>query len=780
MAKKKLTDRILNFFGLGKRAVGGTSSQASLFGKGKQTVQFNENWLSNLSFIPRRAYRNVDIEDVLEAKHLNSAQILELLSDIDPDVSMALWNTLRLSNKGWNIKVYKQTSDNIIDTRGQKLVDNFVLEINKGSGGLNNIINQMHRSAFLQGAICGEAVMDGNLKKVIDLAPTNPHTIYFKVDPDDGTLKTYQYQLKPKEGATVLDNNYVELNTERFWYIPLDPAIGDPYGRGPATAAIADVFFNLKVMFDLRKVIHSQGWPRLDVTVMSDTLRANAPESIKMDEDKLNEFINKQLKEIESTYNSVKPDDTYIHLDAIQVGSANPASQGGRLFDPTALLRCIERRVIRALKQLPVFMGSNEGTTETHGTVQFEIYAEGINSIQQMSKNLMERFLEFYLRMEGVQSRVEFEFEKVQTTDRKVEADAEAIEIQNAVTKRDEGWISQDEASIEITGSEAIEDLETIKAAQVPVGGNPAPTGGDGTEAIPPAGNKLNNAKKKDRKLTITEQKRKYKQLRDNFLNVLGDTFSEIEAIIPSEKIANEVYKLHPKSPENTIPTDSNKLDVNSPVYKDALNIVKKYFEGNKVKKIMNNLSEEGAGILTEAYENYAQRTLINLGRKNATYKGAEFKLDNLGIQKLIDERASFFPTSSFETAQNDIAKVVTRGYQENKGASEIATDLRDKFESMRTSRSNLIANQELNWATSQGSLTTMQKNGVSKKEWQTVGDDRVRPEHQANEDQGAIGVYETFQSGDDAPPADFNCRCQIAEVIDEDWDPPAELWQGQ
>jgi len=459
--------------------------------------------------------------------------------------------------------------------------------------------------------------MDGNLKKVIDLAPTNPHTIHFKVDAD-GNLKTYQYQLKPKEGATVIDNNYVELNTDRFWYIPLDPAIGDPYGRGPATAAIADVFFNLKVMFDLRKVIHSQGWPRLDVTVMSDTLRANAPESIKMDEDKLNEFINKQLKEIEATYNSVKPDDTYIHLDAIQVGSANPASQGGRLFDPTALLRCIERRVIRALKQLPIFMGSNEGTTETHGTVQFEIYAEGINSIQQMSENLMERFLEFYLRMEGVQARVEFEFVKVQTTDKKAEADAEAIEIQNAITKRDEGWISQDEASIEITGSEALEDLETIKAAQVPVGGNPAPTGGDGTDPIPLAGNKLHNSKKKDRKLTITEQKRKFKQTRENFLNILGDSFTEIEKIIPSEKIANELYKLHPKSPENTIPKDGNKLDVNSQIYKDTLGLVSKYFEGNKLKKIMDNLSEEGAGILTEAYENYSQR--IDKSRQKKLY----------------------------------------------------------------------------------------------------------------------------------------------------------------
>ena len=47
-----------------------------------------------------------------------------------------------------------------------------------------------------------------------------------------------------------------------------------------------------------------------------------------------------------------------------------------------------------------------------------------------------------------------------------------------------------------------------------------------------------------------------------------------------------------------------------------------------------------------------------------------------------------------------------------------------------------------------------------------TAGDDQVRPEHQANEDEGPIDVNETFQDGEQWP-SEPNCRCQILPYIE-------------
>lgn len=45
-------------------------------------------------------------------------------------------------------------------------------------------------------------------------------------------------------------------------------------------------------------------------------------------------------------------------------------------------------------------------------------------------------------------------------------------------------------------------------------------------------------------------------------------------------------------------------------------------------------------------------------------------------------------------------------------------------------------------------------------KKWLTVGDDRVRPSHRGNQNQGWINYDDTYSSGDFRPPSDPGCRC--------------------
>ena len=48
----------------------------------------------------------------------------------------------------------------------------------------------------------------------------------------------------------------------------------------------------------------------------------------------------------------------------------------------------------------------------------------------------------------------------------------------------------------------------------------------------------------------------------------------------------------------------------------------------------------------------------------------------------------------------------------------------------------------------------------IIEKSWVTKGDNKVRPEHKANEAQGWISIDEDYQSGDSRPPTDQGCRC--------------------
>lgn len=107
-------------------------------------------------------------------------------------------------------------------------------------------------------------------------------------------------------------------------------------------------------------------------------------------------------------------------------------------------------------------LGQNQSTTETHGSIQWEIQVAGIRSIQNMTKRLLEKAYTVALRARGSQSSVHVSFNEIRSKDRKAEADAEAREIQNWMLKYQMGWVDNNEASNEMTGHDAVSDPMSI------------------------------------------------------------------------------------------------------------------------------------------------------------------------------------------------------------------------------------------------------------------------------------------------------------------------------
>lgn len=99
-----------------------------------------------------------------------------------------------------------------------------------------------------------------------------------------------------------------------------------------------------------------------------------------------------------------------------------------------------------------------------------------------------------------------------------------------------------------------------------------------------------------------------------------------------------------------------------------------------------------------------------------------------------------------------------------NRGVPAVSRAIRDKFDSFSVQRANLIANTEMNSIMSQATLSRSQSLGARRKEWLTVGDDRVSQEIcLPNEGQGAIPINKAFGSLQQAPPGHPRCRCALA-----------------
>jgi hypothetical protein len=106
--------------------------------------------------------------------------------------------------------------------------------------------------------------------------------------------------------------------------------------------------------------------------------------------------------------------------------------------------------------------------------------AAWVKSVQHLAENLLEKLLTLALQCQGLQARVKFRFAELRAAEMLRDAMTEQTQIANAKMKYELGWISQDEASEEITGSPAdVPEPRTAVAAPAIIGDD-----GDGGERL--------------------------------------------------------------------------------------------------------------------------------------------------------------------------------------------------------------------------------------------------------------------------------------------------------
>jgi HK97 family phage portal protein len=114
----------------------------------------------------------------------------------------------------------------------------------------------------------------------------------------------------------------------------------------------------------------------------------------------------------------------------------------------------------------------------------------------------------------------------------------------------------------------------------------------------------------------------------------------------------------------------------------------------------------------------------------------------------------------------NLIRNEVMSSYQSGETIAQLSKRIQQvgKF---NNSRARLIARTESNTIISASTHEEYVKNGVEKKRWLTAGDSDVRDTHLQNEQDGAIGMNESFSGTGEQYPQSPNCRCTIAPVVE-------------
>lgn len=384
-------------------------------------------------------------------KRYSPREVLEILKYNHPDVSQAVWNFKIIGNSGYRVKV--TLLDGVTEHKsGQKLIEDFLrnLEFYNTNGyekskSINKLTDEMIDNILILGAASMEMVMDRNFENVLYFAPVDPDTISFEME--QGRLVPYQNTSR---------NGKVKLDIPTFFYEGLDESVTDPYGTSPFLSVIQTILFHLQVLEDLKMIIHNQGYGKYDIKIVEEVLLKRMPVNIRNNEVKKQAWLDEQLKSIIEAYSKLDPDAAFVHFDSVEVGMVDAAKA---TIDPQKIMAVIDAMMNNALKQFSTLMGRRStGQTEQYAKMEIKIFMKSVQRVQRLIESMFSRALTKLLNINGMQGYVFFKFNDTEIRTELEKVNFEQIAIQNAQRKRDNGWITQDEAAEEITGHKAVGD----------------------------------------------------------------------------------------------------------------------------------------------------------------------------------------------------------------------------------------------------------------------------------------------------------------------------------
>jgi hypothetical protein len=403
-------------------------------------------------------------------QHTEESEAIDFLRKVTPDVSMAVWNFLRLANQGHQMHFNDLRDKNMrlpeVESKWREFAER-VGEIT--NAGLDGVIDQLHASAFLRGAMGIEVEVSPDRMDIVDIHPIVPQTIQWKLEERQGRKIWIPYQQQSMKQVSL------EPGKANFFWVPTDPDIDDPRGVLLLTPVLQSIDFQMQIFQDLQSVLHHQGWPRNDIKILFERIMQSMPPDVIANPVKQREWLKERFDEIVTAFKNLEPDSDYIHFDDIEI-NMNQGANVGRSLDVRAVAELVDTQTLSGAKQMAIFMNRNQGVTESWGTVQFKIYVNGIASIQRGSKRIMEEIARLWLRVHGLQGTPKFEHNIIDWQSEEQRWSVKLLEQQFYAISQLMGWLSADEAAQKVVNAEkAVSDTPSeVVRISLSMGGDPS------------------------------------------------------------------------------------------------------------------------------------------------------------------------------------------------------------------------------------------------------------------------------------------------------------------
>jgi hypothetical protein len=400
--------------------------------------------------IPRDNTRAANQSIIAFRSTNNDVAAVRALDLIDGTVSSAIFSFVEIANSPYKVAAF-ETATHQFSEDGTQMARSVLAgldtlyDYSKGYADKRSLSSTLE-TALLEviqtGALACELVMDKyRLPERINIVPYE--TLEW-VSRGDGT----KY---PRQLSTTGDP--IPLDIPNFFVSELHKQAAKAYATTMMSAALNSSYHFNEFIEDMRRAVRRQGHGRLNVKLISEQVRAAAPDEYKSDPVKMKAWMDAVQEQVVTALQGLNPEDALVFFDSAEV---DMLKSEGEKADYVPLMNALSGQHATSLKTSPSILGLRLSGSQSLSNTESLVFLKVAKGIQRPIEEVMSRILTLAVRLYGVDVYVKFKFDPINLRPEDELEAFKTMQKDRIFSLLSEGFLTDDEAAYHLdTGPRA-------------------------------------------------------------------------------------------------------------------------------------------------------------------------------------------------------------------------------------------------------------------------------------------------------------------------------------
>jgi hypothetical protein len=337
----------------------------------------------------------------------STAQVVHDFAHASPDMAGAVFSYLRTAiTRGYT--AVAKNPDGTFNQDATQLLQQIIARMDMlpnyadGFGtvwSLRSVSESWAKELCMYGACAGELILDKALTP-------------YRIQPLSTSNISWRDDNRTPLPIQIVGGTRIELDFPTFFYVALDQDLLTAYAHSMLEPGIKAVLASEDFAQDLQRIIKRAIHPRLKVTIDEEKFKKNIPADIAMEPEKVVNYLNNLITNIEAKINGMKPEDALVFFDAIEVDYVN----NGNISlsqEYTSLADIQNARVATGVKTLPSILGHGVGSQNVASTESMLFIKSVAGAVQEKLNEMYSRLFTLSVRLFGLDVVVEFRYDEI-------------------------------------------------------------------------------------------------------------------------------------------------------------------------------------------------------------------------------------------------------------------------------------------------------------------------------------------------------------------------------